>query len=141
MLGLELGRQDVPGLKNTGVSFLASGPSRQDIADLASRRSVLGRAVLGLGFFLCPLPWIFFVSLVLASSLVSSTLPLVRSAIISSCAPNQFLILLNFCFNGDASTRFLLLEFETFMSKTYYPVTKTFSAYPNSFNAQTMPFA
>ena len=25
MLGLELGRHDVPGLKNTGVSFLASG--------------------------------------------------------------------------------------------------------------------
>ena len=32
-LGLELGRQDVPGLKNTGVSFLASGRSRQDVAD------------------------------------------------------------------------------------------------------------
>ena len=33
VLGLELGRQDVPGLKNTGVNFLASGPSRQDVAD------------------------------------------------------------------------------------------------------------
>ena len=32
-LGLELGRQDVPGLKNTGVNFLASGQSRQDVAD------------------------------------------------------------------------------------------------------------
>ena len=31
--GLELGRQDVPGLKNTGVNFLASGRSRQDVAD------------------------------------------------------------------------------------------------------------
>ena len=27
-LGLELGRQDVPGLKNTGVNFLASGCHR-----------------------------------------------------------------------------------------------------------------
>ena len=33
VLGLELGRQDVPGLKNTGVSFLVSGWSRQDAAD------------------------------------------------------------------------------------------------------------
>ena len=33
VLGLELGRQDVPGLKNTGVNFLASGRSRQDVAD------------------------------------------------------------------------------------------------------------
>ena len=33
VLVLELGRQDVPGLKNTGVSFLASGRSRQDVAD------------------------------------------------------------------------------------------------------------
>ena len=32
-LGLELGRQDVPGLKNIGVNFLASGRSRQDVAD------------------------------------------------------------------------------------------------------------
>ena len=32
-LGLELGRQDVPGLKNTGVNFLASGRSRQDVED------------------------------------------------------------------------------------------------------------
>ena len=31
--GLELGRQDVPGLKNTGVNFLASGRLRQDVAD------------------------------------------------------------------------------------------------------------
>ena len=30
---LELGRQDVPGLKNTGVNFLASGRSREDVAD------------------------------------------------------------------------------------------------------------
>ena len=28
VLGLELGRQDVPGLKNTGVNFLASGCRR-----------------------------------------------------------------------------------------------------------------
>ena len=33
VLGLELGRQDVPGLKNTRVNFLASGRSRQDVAD------------------------------------------------------------------------------------------------------------
>ena len=33
VLGLELERQDVPGLKNTGVNFLASGRSRQDVAD------------------------------------------------------------------------------------------------------------
>ena len=33
MLGLELGRQDVPGLKNTGENFLASGRSHQDVAD------------------------------------------------------------------------------------------------------------
>ena len=33
MLGLELGRQDVPGLKNIGVHFLASVQSRQDVAD------------------------------------------------------------------------------------------------------------
>ena len=33
VLGLELGRQDVPGLKNTGVNFLTLGWSRQDVAD------------------------------------------------------------------------------------------------------------
>ena len=33
VLGLELGRQDVPGLKNTGLNFLASGRSCQDVAD------------------------------------------------------------------------------------------------------------
>ena len=33
VLGLELGRQDVPGLKNTRENFLASGRSRQDVAD------------------------------------------------------------------------------------------------------------
>ena len=33
VLGLELGRQGVPGLKNTGVNFLASGRSHQDVAD------------------------------------------------------------------------------------------------------------
>ena len=33
VLGLELGHQDVPGLKNTGVNFLASDRSRQDVAD------------------------------------------------------------------------------------------------------------
>ena len=31
VLGLELERQDVPGLKNTEVNFLASGRSRQDV--------------------------------------------------------------------------------------------------------------
>ena len=33
VLGLESGRQDVPGLNNTEVNFLASGRSRQDVAD------------------------------------------------------------------------------------------------------------
>ena len=33
VLELELVRQDVPGLKNTGVNFLVSGRSRQDVAD------------------------------------------------------------------------------------------------------------
>ena len=33
VLGLQLGRQDVPGLKNTAANFLASGRSRQDVAD------------------------------------------------------------------------------------------------------------
>ena len=37
-LGLELGRQDVPGLKNTGVNFLTSGWSRQDVADPNTER-------------------------------------------------------------------------------------------------------
>ena len=36
VLGLELGRQNVPGLKNTGGNFLASGRSRQDVADPAT---------------------------------------------------------------------------------------------------------
>ena len=43
-LGLELGRQDVPGL-NTEVSFLASGRSRQDVADPASE--AFAKALLG----------------------------------------------------------------------------------------------
>ena len=33
VLRLELERQDVPGLKNTGVNFLASSQLRQDVAD------------------------------------------------------------------------------------------------------------
>ena len=33
VLGLELGHQDVPGLKNIGVNFLVSGRSRQDVED------------------------------------------------------------------------------------------------------------
>ena len=33
VLGLELGRQDVPGLKNTGVNVFTSGRSHQDVAD------------------------------------------------------------------------------------------------------------
>ena len=37
VLGLELGRQDVPGLKNTGMNFLASGRSRQDVVDPSAR--------------------------------------------------------------------------------------------------------
>ena len=73
----------------------------------------------------CSWPQIFFVSL--ASSFVSSTPPLLRGAIISSGAPpNQFLFLFTFCFNGDTSTRFLLLVFETFMSKNILPHSKNF---------------
>ena len=48
---------------------------------------------------------------------ISIRLKILRSAIISSGAFNQFLVLFKFCYNGDASTRFLFLEFETFMSK------------------------
>ena len=33
VLGLEFERQDVPGLKNTEVNFLASGWLHQDVAD------------------------------------------------------------------------------------------------------------
>ena len=73
----------------------------------------------------CSRSQIFFVSL--ASSFVSSTPPLLRGAIISSGAPpNQFLFLFKFCFNGDTSTRFLLLVFETFMSKNILPHSKNF---------------
>ena len=68
----------------------------------------------------------FFVSLALASIFVSSTPPLVRGFLISSGAPNQFLILFKFCFNGDASTKFLLLVFETFMSKNILTCSKNF---------------
>ena len=39
--GLELERQDVPCLKNTGVNFLASGRSRQDVADPGYRAPVI----------------------------------------------------------------------------------------------------
>ena len=72
----------------------------------------------------CSWPRIFFVSL--ASSFVSSTPSLFRDAIISSGTPNQFLILCKFYFNGDTSTRFLLLVFETFMSKNILPHSKNF---------------
>ena len=41
VLGLELGRQDVPGLKNTGVNFLASGRSRQGVADALRNHPVM----------------------------------------------------------------------------------------------------
>ena len=43
VLGLELGHQDVPGLKNTEVNFLASGQSRQDVVDPAYSASVILR--------------------------------------------------------------------------------------------------
>ena len=43
VLGLELGRQDVPGLKNTRVNFLASGQSRQDVADPIVAASIFVR--------------------------------------------------------------------------------------------------
>ena len=69
------------------LCVLGPWPWPRAFLSLASRVSVLGKAVLGLGlglgFFLCPWPWprIFFVSLALAlaSSLVSSTPPLVSS--------------------------------------------------------------
>ena len=44
VLRLELGRQDVPGLNNTEVNFLASGQSRQDVADPAYSASVILRS-------------------------------------------------------------------------------------------------
>ena len=65
-------------------------------------------------------------SLALASSFVSLAPPLVRGAIISSGALNQYLILFKFCFNEDACTRFLLLVFETFMSKNILACSKNF---------------
>ena len=45
VLELELGHQDVPGLKNTGVNIIASGQSRQDVADpfLSFQNEVLYR--------------------------------------------------------------------------------------------------
>ena len=68
-------------LESTCACVLGPWPRPRAFLSLASRVSVLGKAVLGLGlgFFLCPWPWprIFFVSLALASSLVSSTPPLV----------------------------------------------------------------
>ena len=63
---------------------------------------------------------------VLSLELCVSTPLLLRGAVISSGAPNQFLILFKFCFNGDTSTRFLLLVFETFMSKHILPRSKNF---------------
>ena len=91
---------------------------------LASSFSVLGFERVGPRKGCSCWPQIFFVSL--ASSFVSSTPPLLRGAIISSGAPNQSLILFKFCFNGDTSTRFLLLVFETFMSKNILPQSKNF---------------
>ena len=81
-------------LESTCACVLGSWPWPRAFLSLASRVSVLGKAVLGLGlgFFLGPWPWprIFFVSLALASSLVSSTPPLHFSRSIS---PTQFCIL------------------------------------------------
>ena len=57
-------------LESTCACVLGPWPSPRAFLSLASRVSVLGKAVLGLGFF--------FVSLALASSLVSSTPPLVN---------------------------------------------------------------
>ena len=45
VLGLELGRQDVPGLKNTGVNFLVSDRSRQDVTDVLYDRYLKRKAV------------------------------------------------------------------------------------------------
>ena len=44
VLGLELGRQDVPGLINTRMSFLAPGRSRQNVADPLKRGTEINRA-------------------------------------------------------------------------------------------------
>ena len=104
--------------------ILGTWPWLRALLSLASRGSVLGRVVLGLGlgFFVCPWP---------RALCMSSTPPLVRGAISSSGTPNQFLFLFKFCFNGDASTRFLLLVllvFETFMSKKILPFSKNFQS-------------
>ena len=58
-------------LESTCTCVLGPWPWPRAFMSLASRVSVLGKAVLGLGFF--------FVSLALASSLVFSTLPLINS--------------------------------------------------------------
>ena len=42
LLGLELGHKDVPGLKNTGLNFLASGRLCQDVADPGNDGLLLG---------------------------------------------------------------------------------------------------
>ena len=43
--------------QNTCACVLGPWPWPRAFLSLASRGSVLGKAVLGLGFFLCPWPW------------------------------------------------------------------------------------
>ena len=78
--------EDLIFLESTCACVLGPWPPwPRAFLSLALRVFVLGKAVLGLGlgFFLCPWPWprIFFVSLALASSLVSSTPPLVSTTV------------------------------------------------------------
>ena len=44
-------------MENTYACVLGPWPWPRAFLSLASRVSVLGKAVLGLGFFLCPWPW------------------------------------------------------------------------------------
>ena len=49
--------EDLFFLESTCACVLGPWPWPRAFLSLASRVSVLGKAVLGLGFFLCPWPW------------------------------------------------------------------------------------
>ena len=53
VLGLKLRRQDVPGLKNTGVNFLASGQSHWDVADPLHQPIIVDLSIIKLDTFSC----------------------------------------------------------------------------------------
>ena len=60
MLGLELGRQDVPGLKNTGVNFLASGCRRPVFRHIKNGNTEKNRKSLISHYVFGPFSKIFF---------------------------------------------------------------------------------